>query len=73
MKILLRSRHLQKLESEALINSLFSGEAKEIKISTWSPYETRFVAERIGISARRFDVTIKIVREQGCVVARIID
>lgn len=71
MKILLRSRIFQKLESEDLIDSLIAGEVDEIRIPTWSPYEGRMLAEHIRHIALRSFVLIKTRQEQACLVVRL--
>jgi len=71
MKILLRSRIFQKLESEDLVDSLISGEVDEIKIPTWSPYEGRMLAEHIRCIAMRSFVSVKFRQEQAYLVVRL--
>jgi len=71
MKLLLRSRHLQRLESETMIDSLLSGEMKRIQIPTWAPYEAEELIEYIRRTAARSYVSVKIRQDQGCLVVEL--
>lgn len=71
MKLLLRSRHLRRLESEDMIDSLLSGEVKRIQIPTWSPYEARKLIDYIRRTAARSYMSVKTRQDQGCLVVEL--
>lgn len=68
MRLLLRSRHFQRLESEAMIDALLSGEVDRIRIPTWAPYEARELTDYIRRQAARSFIIVKTRQEQGCLV-----
>jgi len=71
MKLLLRSRHFQRLESEAMIDALLSGEVDRIHIPTWAPYEARELIDYIRRTAARSHMSVKTRQDQGCLVVEL--